>query len=67
MEMSGDEIVGVIRMRHRFVPTNCRMLVTGVVAAARVRFGTVTGIRIRKFDGVFVDVAFVHRMKVSVV
>jgi hypothetical protein len=67
VQVPRDEVIGVRRMRHRFVPAPGFMLVAYCVCAAGVRVGALVGIICRYLDDVFVDMVLVHGMKMPVV
>ena len=67
VQMTGDEIVGVVAVRHRFVATAVTMLVASLVVAASMIGRAVSGIRRRYRHGMVIDMALMLMMQVPVV
>jgi len=60
-----DEVVDVVTVRHRLMPTACPVGV--VVRMAYRRAGVAVGMLVVDFEGVLVDVVAVRMMQVTVV
>ena len=67
VEVSRDEVVGVIAMGDHFMAAACPVLVCCIVRLTTMRRGARVGICARDFDRVFVDVALVNVMQVPIV
>jgi hypothetical protein len=67
MQMTGNQVVHVIAMGNHLVSATCAMLVTLLVALASVMGSTTCWVRSGGLDHVFINMAFMHEMQMSVV
>jgi hypothetical protein len=67
MQMSVDEIVGVIPVRHRFVTAARTMPMRRIMSAATVVGRAAIGVGCAHLDDVLVDVIFMRVMQMTVV
>ena len=67
VQVSVDQIVGVIAMRHRFVTAAWSVPMNRIVSAAAVLRGAPIGIRYAYFDCMLVDVIFMQMMEMTIV
>jgi hypothetical protein len=67
VQMSIDQVVGMVAMRHRFVSAARAMPMRRIVPAAAVVRRAAVGIRCAHFDDVFVDVIPVRMVEMAVV
>jgi hypothetical protein len=67
MQMTGDQVVHVIAVGNYLVSATCAMLVTLLMALANVMGSTTCRVGSGGLDYVFINMAFMHEMQVSVV
>jgi hypothetical protein len=67
VQVSVDQIIGVISMRHHFVTAARSVPMSRVVSAAAVLRGAPIGIRFAYFNYMFVNVIFMRIMEMTVV
>ncbi len=67
MQMTVDDVVDVIAVRHAFVAAALAVLVIGSMGAARVALGAAGRVRIGNVEPVLVDVIAVHVVQMPVV
>lgn len=67
VQMTGNQVIYVIAVGHRLVSATCAMLVALFMASANVIGSTIRRIGRGSFDHVFIDMAVMQEMQVSVV
>jgi hypothetical protein len=67
MQMTGNQVVHVIAVGNYLVSATCAMLVTFLMALANVMGSTTCRVGSGGFDHVFINMAFMHEMQMSVV
>lgn len=66
VEVTVDEIVDVVAVRHRFVAAGRAMGVSRLVTAAAMGRGALRRVRAARVEGLFVDMTFVRMMQMPV-
>jgi hypothetical protein len=67
MQVTIDQIVDVIAVRHRFMPTSWPMYMTGLVPGATMIRCAAVGVPRGYFDHVLVDVVAVRMVQMTIV